>query len=245
VIESVGDGGLGLLLLGLVVGMQHALEADHVAAVSSIAARQSSVRQIISHGAVWGIGHTATLMAVAGGVVVFGLTIDKSLARWLELMVGVMLVGLGAHLIVTLVRDRIHFHRHHHKDGTTHFHAHSHRGEGVPHDLLRHDHVHFRGLPMRSLLVGMTHGMAGSAALVVLTAASANSAPLGFGYIFLFGVGSILGMAALSAVIAVPLAWSARTLTWANRGLQGGIGLATVALGTWVATESLRSLLAT
>ena len=242
-IEGMWDGGLGVLLLGLVIGMQHALESDHVAAVSSIAARQTSARRIITHGAVWGLGHTVTLMAVAGGAVAFGLAITHALAGWLELLVGVMLIGLGAHVVVTLVHERVHFHRHRHADGTTHFHAHSHSGEDVPHDPRRHDHSHPRGLPVRTLLVGMMHGMAGSAALVVLTAATVGSVPLGLGYIMLFGVGSIVGMAALSAVIAVPLTWSARAMTWANRSLQSAIGLATVILGVLVVDESLRGLI--
>jgi hypothetical protein len=73
--------------------------------------------------------------------------------------------------------------------------------------------------------------MAGSAALLVLTAASVETPALGLAYVAVFGVGSVAGMAALSAVIAVPLAWSARALTWANRTLQGAVGLATVAVG--------------
>ncbi len=251
-IEGWWDGGLGVLLLGLVIGMQHALEADHIAAVSIIAARETSVRRIVTHGAVWGLGHTVTLMAVAGGAVAFGLALNDALAGWLELLVGLMLVSLGVHLGVRLVRERIHFHRHRHLDGTTHWHAHSHRGEHVPHDPRRHDHDHprrlsirglpVRSLPIRSLMVGMMHGMAGSAVLLVVTAASVASVPLGLGYVLLFGAGSIFGMAALSAVIAVPLAWSARALTWGNRALQSGVGLATVILGVFVVQESLRSL---
>ena len=245
------DGGVGVLLLGLFIGMQHALEADHVAAVSAIAARETSVRRIVTHGTVWGLGHTVTLMVVAGGAVAFGLALDNALAGWLELLVGLMLVGLGLHLGIRLLRDRIHFHRHHHPGGTTHWHAHSHRGEDLPHDPRRHDHDHprltlrslpLRSLPLRSLIVGMMHGMAGSAALLVLTAASVASVPVGLGYVLLFGVGSILGMAALSTVIAIPLAWSARALTWGNRVLQGGVGLATVMLGFFVVRASLHSL---
>jgi len=242
-IEGMWNDGLGVLLLGMVIGMRHALEADHVAAVSSIAARETSVRRIVTHGAVWGLGHTVTLIAVTGGAIAFGLAITQALASWLELLVGVMMIGLGAHVIVTLVRERIHFHLHRHGDGTTHFHAHSHRGEDVPHNSCRHDHSHPRGLPVRTLLIGMMHGMAGSSALLVLTATTVGSVPLGLGYVVVFGVGSIAGMAALSAVIAVSLTWSARALTWANSGLQSAIGLATVILGIFIVDESLRGLI--
>lgn len=241
--DTVADGGFQILLLGLVIGMKHALEADHVAAVSSIAARRTSVRRIIAEGAVWGVGHTLTLMIVAGGAVVFGLAIGDALAERLELVVGVMLVGLGGHVIYALARDRIHFHRHRHPDGTTHVHAHSHKGEDAPHDAGRHHHRHPHGLPLRALLVGMMHGMAGSAALLVLSATTVSSVPLGLGYIVLFGLGSIFGMAALSALIAVPLTWSARALTWANTGLQAAIGSATVVLGCVIIGDHWRSLL--
>ena len=227
-----------VLLLGLLIGMQHALEADHIAAVASIAARQSSPRRIITHGAVWGLGHTLTLMAFAGLAVMLGTTIGDGLAGWLETAVGVMLVGLGGHLLYRLWRDRIHFHMHRHGDGVVHFHAHSHRGEARDHSASAHDHAHPAKLPVRTLLVGMMHGMAGSAALLILTAASVGTPALGFAYVALCGAGSILGMAALSAVIAVPISYSARLMTWANRGLQGAIGAATVVLGVWVIAHS-------
>jgi hypothetical protein len=112
-----------------------------------------------------------------------------------------------------------------------HLHAHSHKGETAAHDPDRHQHGHPRGLPVRTLLVGMTHGMAGSAALILMTARAVGSAPWQLLYIAVFGVGSILGMVALSAVIAVPLAASARFLTWSRRTLEAGIGSATLALG--------------
>ena len=127
--------------------MQHALEADHVAAVSSIAARETSVRRVVSHGAVWGVGHTLTLMAFAGAAILLGLTIGPALAGWLELAVGVMLIGLGAHVVYVLLRDRVHVHRHRHEGGTVHWHAHSHRGQAGDHAAMSHDHEHPRGRP--------------------------------------------------------------------------------------------------
>ncbi|MCP5372240.1 MAG: urease accessory protein [Hyphomicrobiales bacterium] len=234
---------MSILLLGLLIGMQHALEADHVAAVASIAARQTSVARIVRHGAVWGLGHTITLMAFGGAALLLDLTIGAALAGWLEAVVGVMLVGLGGQVIYRLVRDRIHFHLHRHGDGQVHFHAHSHAGESGAHDPADHDHDHPRGLPLRTLLVGMMHGMAGSAALLILTASTVGSPGLGLAYIALFGLGSIAGMAALSAVIAVPLAYSARLLTRVNTALQAVVGTATVALGLVVLNNTVAGLL--
>lgn len=221
---------LSFFALAFLIGMQHALEADHVAAVGSMAARQTSLRDVVRTGAVWGLGHTLTLMLFAGAAILAGFAISDGLAGWLEFSVGIMLVALGGHVLYRLMRDRVHFHVHKHGDHA-HFHAHSHAGEPVrAHDPRHHRHDH-KVFPLRSLLVGMMHGMAGSAALLVLTASTAPSPQLGFGYVVLFGVGSILGMAALSAIIAVPLALSAKFLTWANRGIQAATGLATIALG--------------
>src|SRR5580698_6964510 len=226
----------GVLGLGFLLGMQHALEADHVAAVSSIAARRTDVGDIVKHGLTWGLGHTLTLFAFAGAAILLGHAIPEHWARPMETAVGIMLVGLGAHVLWRLWRDRVHFHSHGHGDGTIHIHAHSHARETVPHARATHEHTHsFR---WRTLLVGLMHGMAGSAALLLLTVSQASSAAVGLGYIALFGIGSMIGMGALSSVIAVPLAVSARWLTWANSGLQGAVGIVTIAIGvrTIVAT---------
>ena len=227
----------GILGLGFLLGMQHALEADHIAAVSSIAARRSHISDIVKHGLTWGLGHTATLFVFAGVAILLGRAIPESVAKPIEGAVGIMLIGLGAHVLWWLWRDRVHFHRHGHDDGTVHFHAHSHAGDTVPH--VRAVHVHGHGFRWRTLLVGLMHGMAGSAALLMLTLSQASSHAVGLGYIALFGVGSMIGMGVLSTVIAVPLAVSARWLTWANRGLQGAVGLVTVAIGITTIVETL------
>lgn len=227
-----------ILLLGLLIGMQHALEADHVAAVSSIVSGQSSLKKIVTHGAVWGMGHTITLMLVAGVAILLGLTITDQMSSWLEFTVGLMLAGLGAHVLYRMYKDKIHFHFHRHGAAKPHLHAHSHADETQKHKQSAHDHQHSKILPIRTLFVGMMHGMAGSAALLILTASSVQDPMLGFGYVALFGVGSIAGMAVLSAVIAVPLSYSARALTWANRGIQTGIGAGTMVLGLVVCYET-------
>src|SRR4051812_5586582 len=105
---------LAILSLGFLLGLQHALEADHIAAVSSIAARRSEVTDIVKHGLTWGLGHTLTLFAFAGAALLLGHVIPEVLSRRLETAVGLMLVGLGVHVLWRLWRDRIHFHRHSH-----------------------------------------------------------------------------------------------------------------------------------
>lgn len=231
-----------ILAFGFLIGMQHALEADHVAAVSTLLCRLRSARRMLGHGVLWGVGHTLTLMVVAGGAVLAGATLSGRFAAWLEAGVGVMLVLLGGQVIWRLLRERVHFHLHRHDGETVHLHAHSHAGAPAGAHAFAHVHRHPPGLPLRSLVVGMMHGLAGSAALVVLTASTVGDPLAGVGYVLLFGIGSILGMAGLSAVLAVPLAWTARTLTAFHRILQAGVGAVACGLGASILLTSALQL---
>lgn len=231
-----------ILLMGLLMGMRHALEADHVAAVSSIVCRDSSARRIVRHGLVWGIGHSVTLIAVAGFALATGLAMGDAMVAWLEAAVGVMLILLGLHVLYRLIRDRVHFHSHRHDGGTVHLHAHSHAGQSARGHGSGHQHDHPGGLPVRALLVGMMHGLAGSAVLVVLTASTILDPLTGLLYVLLFGAGSIVGMAGLSALIAIPLVWTARALVTVHRLLQGTVGVATVGLGIVVVVQAAMAI---
>ncbi len=225
---------LSALFLGFLIGLQHALEADHVAAVASIVSGERKLGSAIRHGAVWGVGHTLTLLLLGGIVVLAGQAIPEIWAQSLELLVGVMLLVLGLAVLRRLWRDKVHFHLHRHADGVTHLHAHKHEADEGPHDARHHEHEHPAGLPLRSLAVGMMHGFAGSAALILLALASVTSTSMALGYILVFGIGSIVGMALLSAVIAVPLGYTAGLFTWANRALQSAVGLVTIGVGGFI-----------
>jgi hypothetical protein len=132
----------------------------------------------------------------------------------------------------------VHFLQHVLGDGGRDGLVHSEAGDALPHARSSHEHGH--GFRWRSLVVGLMHGMAGSAALLVLTVSQAADPVQGLLYVLLFGVGSMIGMGALSTVIALPLAASARFLTWANRGLQFAVGLVTIAIGVHtIATTTL------
>jgi len=149
-----------------------------------------------------------------------------------------MLVFLGLDVLRKLIKKRIHFHLHLH-DSEQHFHAHSHEGENhQQHNPDNHQHEHGQAFPLRALLVGLMHGMAGSAALIVLTLQTVSSTTQGFLYILFFGIGSIFGMASLSFIIAIPLRRSAQGLTWMHNGFQGMIGLATVMIGSMLMFEN-------
>ncbi|MGH9322392.1 MAG: urease accessory protein [Vicinamibacteria bacterium] len=231
---------VSLLFLGFFIGMRHALEADHIAAVSSLATGSATPAECIKQGVFWGLGHTITLFLFGTVVLLLDSALPDRLASALELSVGVMLVMLGVDVLRRLSRERVHFHVHGHEDGVRHFHGHSHAGETAH---VAHRHSHWREAPWRALVVGLVHGMAGSAALILLALQSAPNLASGIFYMLLFGVGSIVGMAGLSAAIALPLRISAMGLTRFHGWLHGAIGLATIAIGVVTALGAGCSLL--
>jgi hypothetical protein len=217
-----------ILVLGLLMGMRHALEADHLAAVASLATRVRGVRATVMQGAAWGLGHTLTLLLVGGACLWLDRSVPERWALGLELAVGVALLLLGIDILWRMRRQRVHLHVHRHDRGIVHLHAHRHAaGEGG--DAATHEHPHPRG-PGRALLVGLIHGMAGSAALLLLTLHTAGSVGMGLAYIGLFGLGSLLGMAALCTVIAWPLAASVRRFAWLQRRLEVIVALTTIGI---------------
>ena len=222
---------IAILGLGFFIGLHHALEADHLAAVATIASRHGRPADIVKHGLTWGFGHALTLLALGGAAFVLGRAIPDGLASALEFAVGAMLLLLGGQVLFRLWRSRVHVHVHEHQ-GDRHLHVHSHQD--------RPDHAHAHGFRWRTLAVGFMHGMAGSAALLVLAMAQVRDPVRGLAYIVVFGAGSMVGMGALSALIAVPLALSARFLTIANNGLQAVIGLSTAGLGVMTMLAHLR-----
>jgi len=204
---------LGFLALGLIVGMAHALEADHLAAVGALAARSKGSRKRMAWlGASWGLGHTTTLLLLSLPVLLLGFVLTARIEAGLEFAVGIMLVLLGFGVLRRLRRQRIHFHLHRHGrwhgNGSQHFHAHSHMAAKVPHDRDEHEHSH--AFSLRSFLVGLVHGAAGSAGLVAVAAAATQSLSATLGYILIFGLGSTGGMAGLTLAASWPLARAER-----------------------------------
>ena len=235
----------GLLLMGLLIGMRHALEADHLAALASMRSQDHSFGHTVRQGVVWGVGHTLTLFLIGSAVILMESAVPSQLAAGLEVAVGLMLILLGVDVLRRLITQQIHFHSHRHDQRSAHFHAHSHAGEvRNRHHASSHDHRHAEGFPIRALLVGLMHGMAGSAALTVLTLQTVESPLMGLVYILLFGVGSIIGMALLSAVIALPLRHLENRLTWLHNSFQLVVGSATVVLGVLVVYQSHSALVA-
>ncbi len=193
---------ISILGFGFLLGLKHATDADHIVAISTIVSEKKNARAASAVGMMWGLGHTLALLVVGLGVILMKTQIPDHVASLLEFAVGVMLVFLGVRLFVRLRRARtIHFHVHEH-DGYRHAHLHIHE-KGV--DDPPHTHHGF-SFDHRSLLIGLVHGMAGSAALMLLVLTTISSTWLAIAYILIFGVGSIGGMMAMSFFLALPVA---------------------------------------
>ncbi len=225
-----------LLLFGCLVGMQHALEADHLTAVAAMSTGRLSRRALVLRGGFWGLGHTITLLAICGVLLLAGKAISPRVEAVLEALVGAMLILLGASVLRSLWKKRPHIHVHEHDGGVRHLHWHSHSVEAA-HYQSQHRHVHADLGIGRALTVGMVHGAAGSAGLLVLVAA-AESVLTAIGYVLAFGAGSIVGMAALSFVASFPLKLMERSARWFNAFAVTCIGGAAVLIGGGLIVES-------
>lgn len=220
-----------ILLFGFLIGLRHAIEADHVMAVASLAADKNP-RSAVRQGVAWGLGHSLTLLVVGVIVIYADSLIPAEVANLLELVVGVMLLLLGADLIRRVAQNRWHIHTHKHSNGLRHNHFHSHPLRVDP-EATWHDHFHPRDIPLRALLVGMMHGLAGSAALVLLTLQAVQSPLVGVFYLVVFGLGSIAGMALLSICIAVPMRHPLLNTGRLRNALSAVIGISTMSLGAY------------
>lgn len=165
--------------------MKHATDADHLAAVATLASGRLKPGDTVRQGSAWGIGHSLTLMLFCGFVLALGKAVPPVLEQALELAVALMLIVLGLDVLRRLVRQKVHFHVHNHGPDTRHIHAHGHAG-GLPaapaKKVTRRQqaHGHLHAVPLRAPAVGMMHGMAGSAALILLSLDAVESFAMGF-----------------------------------------------------------------
>ncbi|HEX2500011.1 MAG TPA: urease accessory protein UreH [Methylomirabilota bacterium] len=214
--------------LGLTLGLRHALDADHVAAVSTLVARERGLARSCLLGAFWGAGHTLALLGAGIAVVGFKLTITPGLEAALERAVGLVLVVLAGHVLLRALGGMlVHGHEHAH-GGVTHRHAHAHLGSPDA------GHVHLVRLGGRPFLVGLLHGLAGSAALTLLVLGTISS-PIGaLVYILVFGVGSTAGMLLLSGLVGLPVALLAPGAHRLRAAIQVVAGAGSAALGIWM-----------
>ena len=241
---------LAIVLLGFFLGMRHATDPDHVVAVTTIVSRERTMLHAVWIGALWGVGHTLTILAVGSALILFKLTIPPRLGLGMELSVGVMLIFLGVLNLTGVLRrimEWIAIRRlgpgahSHFRFGRWMVHTHDEDGEPVPAEsfpILEWAPQGGKRLGLfhvlRPLVVGTVHGLAGSAAVALLVLATISRASWAIGYLLIFGLGTVAGMMLITAAIAVPFAYSIQKFVRLNRGLVLASGFASVAFGLFL-----------
>ena len=238
---------VSLLLLGFFLGMRHATDADHIIAIATIVSRQRTLRGSAKIGFAWGVGHTITIMAVGGAIILFGLVIPPRLGLSMELAVGAMLLLLGVLTLTGAGRvirptGLAHAHTHAHGD-YVHSHIHGHDPEDHGHredrtSIAWLDRGAFGGLPLyqwlRPFVIGLVHGLAGSAAVALLVLTIIRDPVWAMGYLFLFGVGTIGGMMLITLMLSAPFALTSFKLPRLNWQLRVASGLLSFVFGLFL-----------
>lgn len=223
---------LTIVLIGFVLGMRHATDPDHVVAVTTIVSKQQNIRNAALIGILWGLGHTLTIFAVGAALILFKVTIPPRLGLAMELAVGLMLVLLGA-LSLTGILGRL----------TARF--------GSPHSAVTSDSssAYLNGISalnggfaqrlgrfqvFRPLLVGIVHGLAGSAAVALLVLTTIGNPYAAIAYLLVFGAGTMAGMMLITATIALPFAYTGRRFVGWNRGMGVFSGVVSLAFGVFL-----------
>jgi ABC-type nickel/cobalt efflux system permease component RcnA len=210
-----------ILGLGFLIGLEHAFEPDHVVAISSIISKGKNLKKTTIIGAIWGLGHTTTLFIAGIIILTLKITIPETIALSLEFLVGLIIIFLGFYVIKDVIENKKHIHKHTH-DGTTHTHIHSHK--------VTDEHTHYH----RSFSVGLIHGLAGSAALMLLILSTFNSLILGIIYILLFGIGSMVGMAIVGGIISIPFIYSSKKSRSIYTFIQYLTGFISIGFGSYL-----------
>jgi sulfite exporter TauE/SafE len=212
-----------ILSLGFILGIKHAIEPDHVIAVSTIASKSKKLWQSTLAGVFWGIGHTATLLIVGVILIVMKNEISDKVSMSLEFLVGIMLVYLGTMNIINFRKKKQHTHLHPHSEQTNN-----------------------KTSYLKSTAIGLVHGLAGSAAMVLLTMTTVDSAWEAALYILVFGAGTIIGMLCFTTILGIPFVFSSRKYS-INRTLAVIAGVVSLVFGIYYmynlgVTEGLFSL---
>src|SRR5438093_2934259 len=231
---------LVVLGLGLFLGLKHATDADHIVAVTTFVSESRSLWRSCGIGIFWGIGHTLSLALAGFVVIVFKVSIPGWLETRLEFIVALMLMALGARVLIRTLRGKIELHDHTHKHSGTIWHSHWHvHAGGEPHE---HNHAGWTHLGLRPMLVGMVHGAAGSAALMLLVLSTIRSPLESFVYILVFGLGSVLGMLLISCLLALPLHWAKGRVAASYKPIQLTAGLFSCLFGLYLGLEIWSSM---
>lgn len=200
---------MSLVFLGLLLGMRHATDPDHVIAVSTIVSRSRSLRAAAPVGIFWGVGHTTTVFLVGGAIIAFGLVVPPRLGLGMEFSVALMLIGLGAWRLVTSWKK--------------------------PHTHDQQDTLPVAGrFRMRALGIGFIHGLAGSAAVALLVLGTIRQPAWAMAYLALFGVGTMVGMALVTMAMAIPLMLTAQRFAKIHRGIGVAAAMLSVGFGLFL-----------
>lgn len=251
----------GIALLGLLLGMRHATDPDHVIAVTTILSRERRLLTAARIGVVWGLGHTLTVMLVGAAIIAFKIAIPTRLGLAMEFAVAVVLILLGVGAASSMVRKFaarvrgtssdhqdlvVHAHSHAHA-GSVHSHPHVHIGTGKkPHDSTHLDHripadilpaFGSRSPLLKSFGVGLVHGLAGSAAIALLVLSAIPQPLWATLYLAIFCAGTIIGMGLITAAIATPFVVASRKVSWLHQGLVTGSGLLSFGFGLFLAYQ--------
>ncbi len=254
--------GLAILVIGFFLGMRHAADPDHVIAVSTIVSREHSIAKAGLIGVLWGCGHTVTIVAVGAAIILFGLAVPVRVGLTMEFSVGVMLILLGVlnltgamkwiseefspahprvageHAHVHEHGNRVHYHWHAHAPAENH-----HEESLTPPRWLTQSEAKALGGPierlglfhvLRPLLVGIVHGLAGSAAVALLVLSTIHDPKWAVLYLLIFGIGTIAGMMLITAALALPFSFTGYKCPWLTRGLVVASGLLSLGFGLFV-----------
>jgi sulfite exporter TauE/SafE len=249
--------------IGFFLGMRHATDPDHVVAVSTIVSRERSISRAGWIGILWGIGHTLTILVVGAAIILFGVVIPPRLGLTLEFSVALMLILLGVLNLTGAMHwlshrfspahpqhQGTHSHLHSHGD-YAHLHPHSHGGVTASNDAMEHHGSEaeppgwLRGPfarlgifhSLRPLLIGVVHGLAGSAAVALLVLGTIREARWAVFYLLVFGLGTIVGMMLMTLAFAVPFTFAGSRFAWLNKGLVTATGVASLIFGLFVAYQ--------
>jgi high-affinity nickel permease len=259
--QSIMMSGLAILMIGFVLGMRHATDPDHVIAISTIVSRERTLSKAALIGALWGLGHTLTILAVGAAIILFHLTIPTRVGLTMEFAVGLMLILLGVLNLSGVTKwlsekfspahprvsgEHAHVHQH---DAQLHYHWHTHQPAAehhadslvAPAAMSARIREPFAKLgwfhSLRPLFIGIVHGLAGSAAVALLVLATIQDPRWGVVYLLIFGVGTIAGMILITMAISLPFSYAGTRFAWLNRGLIVGSGVLSLGFGLFLAYQ--------
>lgn len=246
---------LTIIAIGFILGMRHATDPDHVIAVSTIVTREHNIKRSALIGVAWGIGHTLTILVVGGSIVLFRITLPPRVGLGMELAVALMLILLGlknlgglfawpargAGAEHQLVPERAAYHAH---GEYVHVHPHP-QPQGHPHDPQRNPVAvldrRFKGYSpyhlLRPLIIGIVHGLAGSAAIALLVLSTIANVRWAIAYLAVFGVGTILGMMLITVMIGSTLAYGQKRFARIGRHFGFVAGLISLLFGIFLAYQ--------